>query len=400
MVPVEEAQRRVLESVSVLDPERVALLDAHGRVLREDVVAPFDLPRGDNSAMDGYALRAADTPGSLRVVDDVAAGQAPRRTIDAGTAARIMTGALMPSGADAVAQVEITDAGHEVVAVREAIAIGTNVRRRGDDMRAGEVIVRAGVAIRAAEIGALASAGRTSVLVGRAPTIAVLATGDEIVDIDAVPSPHQVSNSNSYALAALAREAGAIRHLRGIVRDDRDATIAAIESALDCDFIVTTGGVSAGAYDFVKDALDALGAETKFWKVAMKPGKPVVLSRVRERLFFGLPGNPVSSMVSFILFVAPSIRKAMGQTASLFPPAVRMRTLAPLRSKGDRRAYLRVRVIARSGELVAEPMHSQGSHVSTSMLGANGFAVLESGTTSVAAGDAVPVMMVGVPFAD
>jgi molybdopterin molybdotransferase len=403
MLAVEEAQQRVLDEVSVLPvvhDERVPLLDAHGRVLREDVAAPYDLPRGDNSAMDGYALRAADTPGPLRVIEEIAAGQPPRLRVERGTASRIMTGALIPDGADAVAQVEITDAGREVVRIGEAVAPGTNVRRRGDDMRAGEIIIRAGVPIRAAEIGVLASAGATGVRVGRRPAIAILATGDEIVDVGATPAAHQVTNSNTYALAALAREAGALPSIRGIVRDDRDATIAAIESALDCDFVVSTGGVSAGAYDFVKDALDALGAETKFWKVAMKPGKPVVLSRVRGRLYFGLPGNPVSSMVAFILFVTPSIRKAMGQTANLFAPSVRMRAAAALRSRGDRRTYLRVRVVARGGELVAEPMRAQGSHVSTSMLGANGFAILETGTTHVNEGDPVNVLLANAPFAE
>jgi molybdopterin molybdotransferase len=381
----------------VLDAEEVALVDAQGRVLREDVAAPYDLPRGDNSAMDGYALRADETPGSLRVIDDIAAGDIPRLRVEAGTAARIMTGALIPEGADAVAQVEITDAGREIVNINERIERGTNIRRRGDDMRAGDVILRPGATIRAAEIGVLASVGKTRVRVGRQPSIAILATGDEIVDIGTVPNAGQVTNSNSYALAVLAREAGAIPHIRAIVPDDRDATIAAIESALDCDFIVSSGGVSAGAYDFVKDALDALGAETKFWKVAMKPGKPVVLSRVRERLYFGLPGNPVSSMVAFILFVAPSIRKASGSD-NLFAPVVRMRVAAPLRSKGDRRTYLRVRVVARDGELIAQPMPSQGSHVSTSMLGANGLAILEAGTLRVNESEAVNVYLLDSPW--
>jgi molybdopterin molybdotransferase len=182
--------------------------------------------------------------------------------------------------------------------------------------------------------------------------------------------------------------------MRGIVRDDRDATIAAIESALDCDFILSSGGVSVGAFDFVKDALDALGGETKFWRVAMKPGKPVVLSRVRERLYFGLPGNPVSSMVGFLLFVRPALRKAMGET-SYFDPLVSIRATAPLRSKGDRRTYLRVRVIARDGELVAEPMRAQGSHISTSMLEANGLAILEAGTTLVNEHERVIVLLFG-----
>jgi molybdopterin molybdotransferase len=400
MLAVEEAQQRVLDEVRVLEPEDVALTGALGRVLHEDISAPYDLPRGDNSAMDGYAIQAQDSPGELRVVDDIAAGATSKLRIERGTAARIMTGALMPDGADAVAPVEITDAGREIVRINEAIRPGTNVRRRGDDMRAGEVILRSGTPIRAAEIGVLASVGKTRVSVGRRPTIAILATGDEIVDIDVAPSPAQITNSNSYALAALARDAGAIAHIRGIIRDDERATIAAIEASLDCDFIVSTGGVSAGAYDFVKDALDALGAETKFWKVAMKPGKPVVLSRVRERLYFGLPGNPVSSMVAFTLFVAPSIRKAIGQTSNLFAPTIRMRVTAPLKSKGDRRSYLRVRVVARDGELVAEPMRAQGSHVSTSMLAANGFAIVEEGVTQTNANDLLSVALVGVPFAE
>jgi molybdopterin molybdotransferase len=398
VLTVEEAQQRVLDEVRALEDEAVALIDAHGRVLREDVTAPIDLPQGDNSAMDGYALRAEDVPGSLRVIEDIAAGHAPRLRVERGTASRIMTGALIPDGADAVAQVEITDGGRDVVQIHDAVQRGTNVRRRGDDMRAGEIILRAGAQIHAAEVGVLASVGKTNVRVGRQPRIAIIATGDEIVEIGRTPAFGQVANSNSYALAALAREAGALPQIRGIVRDDREATIAAIEAALDCDFIVSSGGVSVGAYDFVKDALDALGAETKFWKVAMKPGKPVVLSRVQERLFFGLPGNPVSSMVAFILFVAPSIRKAMGQTANLFAPTVRMRAGGALRSKGDRRSYLRVRVVARDGELVAHPMPSQGSHVSTSMLGANGLAVLETGTLHVNERDAVNVYLFGVPF--
>ena len=400
MLTVEEAQQRVLDEVRVLDDEQVALIDARNRVLREDVAAPHDLPQGDNSAMDGYALRAEDAPGELRVIEDVAAGHNPKLRIERGTASRIMTGALIPDGADAVAQIEITDGGREVVRINESVERGANIRKRGDDMREGEIILRNGTPIHAAEIGVLASVGRTHVRVGRQPTIAILATGDEIVEIDRTPAFGQVANSNSYALAALAQEAGAKAKICGIVRDDLDATIAAIDSSLDCDFIVSSGGVSVGAYDFVKDALDALGAETKFWKVSMKPGKPVVLARVRERLYFGLPGNPVSSMVAFILFVAPSIRKATGQTSNVFAPTISMAVTAPLRSKGDRRAYLRVRVIARDGVLVAEPMRAQGSHISTSMLGANGFAIVETGTTRFNENDLVPVLLIGPPFAE
>jgi molybdopterin molybdotransferase len=179
------------------------------------------------------------------------------------------------------------------------------------------------------------------------------------------------------------------------VADNLEATKAAIESALESDFVISSGGVSVGAYDFVKDALDALGAETKFWQVSMKPGKPVVLSRVHGRLYFGLPGNPVSCMVSFHLFIAPAIRKAMGQTSNLLPPIVMTRIAAPLKSRGDRRNYMRVRVVARDGDLVSMPMASQGSGVSTSMLQANGLAIVESGITAVEAGSSIATVLVG-----
>lgn len=399
MLPVEEAQQRVLAEVRSLPIERVNLSDALDRVLAEDIVATYDLPQRDNSAMDGYALRAADTPGSLRVIGEIAAGAIPAMHVESGTAARIMTGATIPDGADAVAQVEVTDGGREVMRVDRSINEGTNIRRRGDDIRAGATILTTGTRIRAGEIAVLAAVGRADVSVGRRPRIAILATGNEIVDLGTTPAEGQVPNSNSYALEALAKTAGAIPIVHPIVRDTREATVAAIEKARDADFIVSTGGVSVGAYDFVKDALDALGAELKFWRVAMKPGKPVVLSRLGDTLCFGLPGNPVSAMVSFTLFVAPAIRKAMGQATNLLDPIVTMRAAGPLRSKGDRRAYLRVRVVARDGELVAEPMKAQGSHVSTSMLAANGFAILEETVTVVNENDPVAVLLVGPPFA-
>jgi molybdopterin molybdotransferase len=393
MMTVDEAQALVFAEVSPLPAEIVPLEEADGRVLREDVVAPRDVPQLDNSAMDGYAVRAADTPGALRVVGDVPAGKISQVAVEAGTAIRIMTGAAVPEGADAVAQFEITDRHTDVVTIKSAVAAGSNIRRAGEDMRASDLILRIGTLLGAGEIGVLATAQKSAVSVGRRPSVAILATGDELIEVGDAPAPGMSVNSNSYALAVLVRQAGGVPHMRGIVRDDRAATMKAIESALDCDFIVSSGGVSVGAYDFVKDALDALGAETKFWRVAMKPGKPVVLSRLRDRLYFGLPGNPVSALVSFTLFVAPSIRKAQGQTTNILPPVVNLRTTAPLKSGGDRRAYLRVRVTARDGELVAEPMKAQGSGVSTSMVQANGFAILEIGTTRVDAGQTVPVML-------
>jgi molybdopterin molybdotransferase len=403
MLPVEEAQERVLAEIVTLPAEDVALEDALGRVLREDIVATADVPERANSAMDGYAIRAddvANAPVSLRVIDDLPAGRVTSTRVAPGTAIRIMTGALLPDGADAVAQVEITDAGSDVVEIREAVALGANVRPRGEDMRAGDVVLRAGSVIGPAEIGVLASVQRSVVRAGRRPEVAILATGDEIIEIDEPRASGKVVNSNSYALAAMVRQSGTIPRRLGVARDTRDATIAALRSALESDFVISTGGVSVGAFDFVKDALDALGAETKFWKVAMRPGKPVVLSRAGDRVCFGLPGNPVSCLVAFLLFVAPALRKAMGQTSNLFPPVVPMRTANRLTSKGERRAYLRVRVVAETGALVAHPMPAQGSGVSTSMLQANGLAILDTGVTSADAGSIVPVVVFAPIFTE
>ncbi|HSY51916.1 MAG TPA: gephyrin-like molybdotransferase Glp [Thermoanaerobaculia bacterium] len=398
MISVEEAQERVLAEVPRLGVERVAFTDALGRVLRENIHASADVPQGDNTAMDGYAVRAddiANAPVLLRVIEDLPAGTVATKRVESGTAIRIMTGALMPEGADTVAHVEITDAGSDSMTVFEPLRRGTNVRKRGEDMCAGDIVLADGTPVHAAEVGVLAGVQKVVVGVGRRPTVAILSTGDEIIDVGDEMAPGKVVNSNSYSLAALVREAGAIPRMIGIVPDTPEATIAAIESALESDFVISSGGVSVGAYDFVKDALDALGAETKFWQVAMKPGKPVVLSRIRGRLYFGLPGNPVSCMVSFLLFIAPAIRKAMGQTINLLPPIVRTRIAAPLKSRGDRRNYMRARVVARDGELVSQPMISQGSGVSTSMVQANGLVIVESGITAIEAGSMVQTVLVG-----
>jgi len=371
----------------------VTLSEAYGRILREDITAAADVPFSDNSAMDGYAVRAEDS-GPRRVIGEVRAGSVATMRVEAGTAMRIMTGALVPDGADAVAQIEITDRGVDIVQLNEPLKRGANIRRQGEDMRAGDVVLTRGTLIGAGELGVLATARRARALVSRRPVVAVLSTGDELVNAGESVDAGRVVNSNVHTLSALVRECGAIPQPQSIVRDTREATIAAIESALECDFVISSGGVSVGAYDFVKDALDGLGGETKFWRVAMKPGKPLFLSRVRDRLFIGLPGNPVSCMVTFTLFVAPALRKAMG-ASTVMPPIVNMRTLAPLRGS-ERRNYVRVRVIARDGELVAEPMRTQSSGATTSMSGANGLAVVQQDVREIAAGSLVPVVLIGM----
>jgi molybdopterin molybdotransferase len=393
-ITVEDAQQRVLAEIAVLEAEEVALAAAHGRVLREDVVAPEDVPAADNSAMDGYAVRAEDltnasesNPAKLRVIGDIGADSDPNVTVTGGTAARIMTGAAVPRGADAVIQVELTDAGPETVSVYRSLKPGTNIRRAGEDMRRGDVVLPSGMPIHAGEMGVLATARKRTVRVGRLPTVAVLSTGDEIVS-------GRVANSNSQSLAALVREAGAVANVLDPVPDDLQATRKALALAMQSDMIVSSGGVSHGAYDFVKDALDDLGAETKFWQVAMKPGKPVVFSKLGGKFVFGLPGNPVSCIVGFLLFVRPALRKMMGRTSNLFLPAVHARAAVPLDNRGERRMYFRVRLVSKRDELVAHPMRAQGSGISTSMVGANALAWLEA-AERVEAGSMLPVLVFG-----
>jgi molybdopterin molybdotransferase len=281
------------------------------------------------------------------------------------------------------------------VRVTAPVASAANVRARGEDMREGAIVLRAGTRLGPGEIGVLASVQKPKVEVGRRPELAILSTGDEVIAIDEMWEPGKVVNSNSWSLASLARSAGALPRMMGIVPDALEATKEAIHAAATSDFILSSGGVSVGAYDFVKDALDEMGAETKFWQVAMKPGKPLVLARLGETLYFGLPGNPVSCMVSFLLFIVPAIRKAMGECGTLTPPSVRAALAAPLRSRGDRRQYFRARATARDGRIVVTPMTGQGSGQSTGMIGANAFAVVDAGTRELAAGDEVEIVLFG-----
>lgn len=395
MLQVEDAQQRVMAEITPGPAEAVPLADALGRVLREDVAAAYDMPPADNSAMDGFAVRAADiaqVPATLRVTGDIPAGHPTSETVEPGTAMRIMTGAFVPAGADTVVQVELTSG---EVTILKSLAAGTNIRRRGEDMRAGDVVLRRGVVIGPAEMALLAAVQKTTVQAGRRPEVAILSTGDELVDVDQPLTAGKIVNTNAWLLASLVREAGAIPRMLGIVRDTKAATIAALETASESDFILSSGGVSVGAYDFVKEALAELGAESKFWRVAMKPGKPVVLSRLRDRVVFGLPGNPVSCFVSFHLFVQPALRKAMGQETNLWPVRVTARAGGLLKAPGDRRTYVRVELTARDGELHARPLATQGSGSLTSMIGANGLAIVEEGVTRVEEGAIVSVLVIG-----
>jgi molybdopterin molybdotransferase len=327
---VKEASAALQSELTPLEPETVSLEAALGRVLARDVVSPVSLPPWDNASMDGYAVRAsdvrgarADAPIALPVTETIAAGGFATLPLEPGTAKRIMTGAPVPAGADSVVRVEDTDRGDEHVLIIDARDAGRNVRPRGEDVRAGDVALPAGAVIGPAQLGVLASVGAARVSVYRAPRVAVLATGDELVDVEgfeAVRAGRSIVSSNSYTLRAAVAMSGAQVVDLGICRDDRNELKARLEHARDegCDMLLTSGGVSVGTYDFTREVLRELGAQMRFWRVRIRPGGPLGFGLLHGIPWLGLPGNPVSAMVTFELFGRPAIRRLRGETL-LFP---------------------------------------------------------------------------------
>ncbi|HEX5955548.1 MAG TPA: gephyrin-like molybdotransferase Glp, partial [Solirubrobacterales bacterium] len=318
LTEIEEARRLVLDRVVPLEAEPVALKDALGRVLAEPVTSADAVPGFDNSAMDGYAVRAADTAGAnggarLRVVDESRAGHPAQRRLAEGEAVAISTGAMVPEGADAVVRIEDTDAGSQEVEIRVEVEAGRDIRRAGEDIAAGEAVLAAGDEVGPAEAGVLVSVGRGEVTCARRPRVNLLTTGDELQEPGEPLRPGAIRNSNAYSVSGLIRRSGAVLGTVEMVPDDRDATADALARALTGDVVVISGGVSVGPHDHVRPTLAALGAEEVFWGVALRPGKPTWFGVAPSGcLIFGLPGNPVSAMVTFLLFVRPAIRAMLG----------------------------------------------------------------------------------------
>ena len=403
MLTVEQARERVLGAVDMLEPIDAVVADALGLVLAHDVVAPHSLPRFANSAMDGYAVSADDvatasetTPVLLDVVGEIRAGDAASVEVSPGAAVRIMTGAALPTGADAVVPVEVTEESDGKVAIKEPVESGRHVRPAGDDVRAGDVVVRAGEELGPGELALLASVGVSPVGVRRGPKVAVLVTGDELVAPEEEPGPGQIRDSNSVALHALAAKAGAEVVTFGGITDRREAVVDAFERAATlADLIVSSGGVAVGKYDFVKDVVEELG-RIDMWRVAMQPGKPVVLGSVRGKPFLGLPGNPVSIHVSFEQFVRPAIRKMRG-CSSLLRPVVKARLAAPLTKPAGRLHFVRVALEARADGWIATPTGPQGSHIQSSLVGCDGVARFHVDETRLEAGAEVDVEVWRLP---
>jgi len=414
MISVEEALEKVLSYVEILQAERKPILDCLGQVLDEDVYSTIDIPPLDNSAMDGYALRARDTRGAsesspryLVVVGEVAAGCIPTKKVRLGTAIRIMTGAPLPEGADAIVRFEDTDEVSRKSSSGDLSHIGIlcqakkglNVRCRGEDIARGNLILKKGMVLRPQEIGVLASLGKSTALVIRRPIVAILATGDELTSVEQPLAPGQIYDSNTYTIAAEVTRYGGIPNILGIGRDSVQSLNEKIDEGLDADMLITSGGVSKGDYDMVKDILAEHG-EIGFWTVCMKPGKPLafgVIKKVagrkkRQVPHLGLPGNPVSSMITFEQFARPAILKMMGRKM-LAKPTIRAIIEDDIANTDRRRLFARVVVTKRGGQYYAALTGPQGSGILTSMAQANGLAIIPESSQRVMAGDMVEVQM-------
>jgi molybdopterin molybdotransferase len=399
LIEIDAARELVLACAERLGSEQVALHAALGRVLAADVASPQAVPPFDNSAMDGFAVRSADVreagpdvPVSLRIVDESRAGHPARRELGRGEAIAISTGAAMPQGADAVVPVERTVASSAGVEVLVAVSTGNDVRHAGDDLRAGELVIEAGSAIGAAQLGALASVGAAEVECVRRPRVSLVVTGDELLEPGESPRAGAIYDSNAFSVGALAQRCGAVLTRPATVADDPAATRDALERALEgTDVLIVCGGMSVGAHDHVRQSLAALGVRERFWGIALKPGKPTSFGTHAASLVFGLPGNPVSAMVTFALLVAPALRALQGETAAS------RRTYATLaedyEKAADRAHAVRARLLLTTNGWQAQLTGDQRSHILGSMLGADALALIPTSVTAVRAGEPVEVLL-------
>jgi molybdopterin molybdotransferase len=401
---VQEASERILTGATPLGIERVPLVDALGRALAEDVHSPLDHPPWDNSSMDGYAVRAADvvavtsdTPVSLPVLETVRAGQQLSRVLEPRSAIRVMTGAPIPKGADSVIRVEDTDGGESTVLIRDARDAGRNVRPRGEDLRIGDVAVAKGTVLGPAHLGVLASVGVAMAPVHRVPRVAVLASGDELVDVDRfdeVMRGERIVSSNSYTLRAAVSAAGAEPIDLGIAHDDPAAYEQLVSGAAGSDLLITSGGVSVGAFDFTKDVLRSLGAELHLWRVKMRPGAPLGFGTLGAMPWLGLPGNPVSAMVTFELFARPLIRRLRGET-STFARAVKVRVRDDIALAAPLMHFMRATIEWTDEGPWARLTGPQGSGLLTSMARADALLVIPADRLRVSAGEMAKAILLG-----
>jgi molybdopterin molybdotransferase len=401
-----EAARRILEEVRRQPALRMPLDDALDAVLAEDVVSPLDIPAWTNSAMDGYATRGDDVRGAtqehpvrLTVVEHLPAGRFPTRPIRRGESARIFTGAPLPEGADTVVRQEDTDQGVEVVTIFKDRDVGVNIRRAGEDIRKGRTVLQVGTELGPAQLGVLASLAVASPLVYRQPRVAILGSGDEIVDVDQpeeILSGRKTASSNTHTLLAMVRRAGAEPVNLGIARDTPESLRERLTRALDADLLVTTAGISVGEHDYLRAVLDELGAEQRFWKLRMRPGAPVGFGVLHGVPWIGLPGNPVSTMVTFELFVRPAIRKMAGHPLA-FRRTVPVRVAEPIQLKPRLQHFLRAVVTDGPDGPEARLTGPQGSGILTSMILANALLIVPEGQFETPAGATLRALLLDDP---
>ena len=397
MIGIDTAQRTILEQIAPLAGETVPVFQGLSRVTLQDLIAPWDIPPADNSAMDGYAFAFdALTGDHLPVCGFLPAGETREQPVPPGEAIKIMTGATIPPGCDTVVPIEEVEAVDASIRLTQAAKAGSHIRKRGEDIRLGTVVIPAGSLLRPQEIGMLSAMGMTSVSVHRKARVAIISTGDELLEPGSPPAPGKIVNSNSYGLAAQVLDAGGEPLVCGIARDTLDATCDQLRFGLDADIVVLTGGVSVGDRDFVKAAIEALGGRVLFWKVDMKPGKPVAFAMVQGKPVFALPGNPVAAMVSFELFVRPALLKAMGHDRVL-RPTVRAVLQERAANKGKRPHLVRG-IVSRSGEgYRVSTTGDQSSGRLSSLVQGNGLIRLAPEAVH-ATGDSVEVLLLDRGF--
>lgn len=396
MPAFEEARSIVLENIIPLESQLVPLHDALGRAAAEDIAAAWDMPACDNSAMDGFAVRADDCrslPVTLRISGYLPAGETATEGVEAGCAVKIMTGAPVPPGCDAVVPVEETEENNDTVTLTRTVSPGQHIRLTGEDVAAGTLFLAAGRRIGPPEISMLASFGKALVPVYRRARVGIVSTGDELLELGAAPRPGAIINSNAHALAAALREIGAEPVLLGIARDNLESHREKLSAGLSCDALITSAGVSAGDRDLVRDVLAELGVEQLFWKVEMKPGHPTAFGRKGNVPVFSLPGNPVSTMVTFEQFVRPALLKMMGHTR-IVRPLLKAVLTEGVKKKAGRVHFVRVEVETRDGRLYARSAGDQNTGILNTMLRADAIAMLPADRTALAAGEEVNIQLV------